>query len=79
MRAPLIIILLIGGIGLWFWLLLGTRTGDENTVDSTSVQYTTKEESASVEATADTEAAATIPEDAPPQTDVGMEFPTLEE
>lgn len=79
MRTFVIIILLIGGIGLWFWLLLGNRTNTEGDADTTSVEYTSQEETDSVEIDSETEAAATIPEDAPPQTDAGMEFPTLED
>lgn len=75
MRPLLILIVLVLGLGLWFWLLLGDRT--PSTHDAPPVRYT---ETLEREATSTEEEDASVaPEDAPPQTDVGMEFPVIEE
>lgn len=73
MRALLILLLLIAGLGVWFWLLL-RQAPEPALIERVEV---THEEPASAERAA--EASLEIPEGAPPQTDVGMEFPVLEE
>lgn len=68
---PLLILALIFGVLIWLYLLLGSPQRSEAPIEQTPPP----EEPAPATTT---EAELEIPEDAPPQTDAGMEFPTLE-
>lgn len=74
MRSLLILVALLAGLGLWFWLLLRSPTDDS--AKAVPIEYTESSE-AEVSSTASPETPTTT-EDAPPQTDVGMEFPTID-
>jgi hypothetical protein len=78
MKKLLIILLLLAlGVGLWFYLLLGRDAREEKIAEEEP--KTTIAEDEPAEKVPETKVSAPISPQAPPQTDVGMEFPTLEE
>jgi hypothetical protein len=72
MKKLFFLLLLIAGVGVWFYLLLGK---EENPADQKATSEVTKDESQKEPSEKNTR--ATTSPDAPPNTDAGMEFPTI--
>lgn len=73
-KIAFLIIVLVGGISLWFYLLLG---GDNTYERRVAPETVAPAEEARTEVSAS--ASTTPASEAPAHTDVGMEFPTLDE
>lgn len=79
-KTVFVLVVLALGIGLWFYLLLGRNARMEDNASDRINQLSVDSvvEDKRVE-TQNAQVIATTSQDAPPQTDVGMEFPVLEE
>lgn len=77
-KTLFILLLLIAGVGLWFYLLLG-RDPREKETEADQTSQTAVVEEKSVQTSPQQNIPATTSDTLPPQTDYGMEFPVLEE
>lgn len=77
-KTLFILLLLVIGVGLWFYLLLGDepRVKENKGGQESEISIVEKEPA---EEPSGHDVRATTSADLPPQTDYGMEFPILEE